>query len=282
MLVWSDVLHKLSKFSPGSQQHESSFQEVLNSLPLAQLRIGNAKPEGWDSEAFCTNLHYAYLGVHSNGTFPFSQPHICSLIRAYEMGHVKGGLQAKIVKLLKAHIPNEFPRIFGRRFRDLGMDQAAIQSFISPVMGTFSLELKPLLSALPLSTPMALIRTWSNGWFTSIRMHESIALPCIFGCDAEDNLDHYLKCDILWTLIYCCNNCKTTIFRQTIDNKACVRGLCRANLARLYTAFSTYHSLRKLHTEQITEAISSGNFNSVHETAIELIKLFLTESCLAT
>jgi hypothetical protein len=32
---------------------------------------------------------------------------------------------------------------------------------------------------------MALIRTWSNGWFTSIRMHESMALPCIFGCDAD-------------------------------------------------------------------------------------------------
>ena len=55
-----------------------------------------------------------------------------------------------------------------------------------------------------------------------------------------------------------------------------------ANLARLYTAFSTYHSLRKLHTEQITKAISSGNFNSGHETAIELIQLFLAESCLAT
>ena len=182
----------------------------------------------------------------------------------------------------KAHTPNEFPRIFGRRFRDLGMDQAAVQSFISPVMGTFSLELKPLLSSLPLSTPMALIRTWSNGWFTSIRMHESMALPCIFGCDADDTLDHYLKCDILWTLIYCCNNCKSTIFRQTIENKACVRGLCRANLARLYTAFSTYHSLGKLHTEQLTEAISSGNSNSVHETAIELIQLFLAESCLTT
>ena len=158
------------------------------------------------------------------------------------------------------------------------MDQAAIQSFISPVMGTFSLELKHLLSSLPLSTPMTLIRTWSNGWFTSIRMHESIALPYIFGCDAEDNLDHYLKCDTLWTLIYCCNNCKSTIFRQTIENKACVHGLCRANLARLCTAFSTYYSLRKLHTEQLTEAISSGNFNSVHETAVELINSSLLKA----
>jgi hypothetical protein len=77
-------------------------------------------------------------------------------------------------------------------------------------------------------------------------------------------------------------DCTTTIFRQTIESKACVRGLCPANLARLYTAFSVYHSLRKLHAEQLTEAISSGNFNSVHETAIELTKLFLADSNLAT
>ena len=82
----------------------------------------------------------------------------------------------------------------------------------------FALELKPLISSLPLSTPMALIRTWSNGWFTSVRMHEPIALPCIFGCDAGDTLHHYLKCDVLWTLIYCCTNCKTSAFRQTIEH----------------------------------------------------------------
>ena len=127
-----------------------------------------------------------------------------------------------------------------------------------------------------------LIRTWSNDWFMSIRMCDSIAFPCILGCDEEGTLDHYLKCDILWTLNYCCNNCKTAICCQTIENKACVRGLCRANLARLYTALSTDHSLKKLHTEQITEAISSGYFNLVHETAIELINFFLAESCLAT
>ena len=28
-----------------------------------------------------------------------------------------------------------------------------------------------------------------------------------------------------------------------------------------------------LHAEQLTNAVSSGNFNSVHETAIELIKI---------
>ena len=72
----------------------------------------------------------------SDGAFPSSQAHICSLIKDFDVGNVKGGLQAKIVELLKAHIPNEFPRIFRHRFRDLGMDQAAVQSFISPAICT--------------------------------------------------------------------------------------------------------------------------------------------------
>ena len=101
------------------------FDQVL--IKAIGVERGRAERSGFNSNEKVSI-------VHSNGTFPFSQPHICSLIRAYEMGHVKGGLQAKIVKLLKAHIPNEFPRIFGRRFRDLGMDQAAVQSFISPAI----------------------------------------------------------------------------------------------------------------------------------------------------
>ena len=205
---------KLSMFSTSSMR--PYFRRCLKLFFLAQLRSGKAKPEGWDSETFCSKLHDAYLGVHSNGTFPFSQTHVCLLMWEYEKGGAKGGLQAKVVTRLEAHIPNDPPCILGRRLRDLGMDRDAIQSFISTVTGTLSLELEPLLSYLPFYTPMMLIRTWSNGWFTSIVMLESIALPCIFGCDAEDSLNLYLTCDALRTLIYCCSNCKITIFFQTI------------------------------------------------------------------
>ena len=53
--------------------------------------------------------------------------------------------------------------------------------------------------------------------------------------------------------------------------------LYAAVASALYVAFSAYHSLRKLHAEQLNLAISSGNFESVHEVAIELIMLFLAE-----
>ena len=91
-----------------SMQHQTLQSMVIDSLPLAHLHPGNARPEGWDSEAFCSNLQSAYLGVHGSETFPNSRAPICSLIRDFEQGRVKGGLQAKVSLLLKSLIPNKF------------------------------------------------------------------------------------------------------------------------------------------------------------------------------
>ncbi len=38
--------------------------------------------------------------------------------------------------------------------------------------------------SLGVRTTMAAIKTWSNAWTTTTRMHEAIELPCIFGCPA--------------------------------------------------------------------------------------------------
>ena len=146
-------------------------------------------------------LHYGGR-VHSSETFPHSRAPICSLIGDFEQGRVKGGLQAKVSLLLKSHIPNEFPLIFSRRFRTLALDQASSPLLDRPIRGTFLMELKRSLNSLPNSTSMCLLRTWSNGWFTSSRMHDSKVLPCIFGCDADDSLCHYLKCEPFWTVVY--------------------------------------------------------------------------------
>ena len=42
---------------------------------------------------------------------------------------------------------------------------------------------------------LAWLKTITNGWCTSTRMHEPVHLKCIFGCrDAKDCISHYLKC----------------------------------------------------------------------------------------
>eukprot|EP00959_Pyramimonas_sp_CCMP1952_P217085 4540354-Pyramimonas_sp.AAC.1 len=45
------------------------------------------------------------------------------------------------------------------------------------------------------------IRAAFNGWTTSRRMSAVIdARPCLFGCDEEDALEHYIVCPILWAM----------------------------------------------------------------------------------
>ncbi len=35
----------------------------------------------------------------------------------------------------------------------------------------------------------------------SFRMHESDKFKCLFGCDADDKLEHYLTCHTLWSIL---------------------------------------------------------------------------------
>ena len=47
---------------------------------------------------------------------------------------------------------------------------------------------------------------------------------------------------------------------------------------RLFAAFSTYHSLRKLHSDIVSNATFSGDFELVLEAALELIMHFAPEA----
>ena len=150
---------------------------------------------------------------------------------------------------------------------------------VSPISPNYTKELKNICSPLPNSVPMCLLRTWSNGWFTSTRLHEPKILPCIFGCDAGDCLHHYLECEVLWTLVYCGFNCNVSIFvNSSNSSRACINCPKSCDVSYLYTAYSTYHSLRKLHSESIHNAISSNEFHSMHLHALELISLFKADT----
>lgn len=68
-------------------------------------------------------------------------------------------------------------------------------------------ELAAQLKKIGVRTSMAVLKKWANAWTTTCRMHEALELPCIFGChDCEDDLDHYLCCDPLWTIVGSCSS----------------------------------------------------------------------------
>ena len=46
------------------------------------------------------------------------------------------------------------------------------------------------------------MKTWTNGWITSRRMHEEATHNCLLGCrDCPDSLPHYLQCSHLYALV---------------------------------------------------------------------------------
>ena len=67
---------------------------------------------------------------------------------------------------------------------------------------------------------------------------------------------------------------------QTIPERACVHNVNLANISRLYTAYSSYHALRKLHSDLIQNAISSEDFEHVYDELLPLIHGFKADiSC---
>ena len=141
-----------------SLQHRTLQEKVIDSLPLSQLQPGRSTPDGWDSEAFCTNLLFAYQGVHSSETFPNSRPQICSLIRDWERGKIKGCLQSKIGRILQSHIPNTFISLFSRRLSDLEQLQVGASALDSSWLTKTRSELKTSLSTAPFSMAMEIGR----------------------------------------------------------------------------------------------------------------------------
>ena len=63
----------------------------------------------------------------------------------------------------------------------------------------------------PLAFKMMVIKSVCNSWITSTRFHESVILPCVFGCNflgprpphdhAGDTVYHYLRCPQLWDIL---------------------------------------------------------------------------------
>ena len=82
-------------------------------------------------------------------------------------------------------------------------------------------------------------------------MHEEHRLQCIFGCDARDELDHYLCCDPLWTAVI------STCFKGVglLWSRPLVKiGLVDPSIEWLQmtsVAFSCYHSIKFDHKADV-------------------------------
>ena len=89
------------------------------------------------------------------------------------------------------------------------------------------------------------IKTWINSWATSRRFdHDSITLPCIFGCGngCEDDLAHYIKCVILWSLVE--SKISFSLPSQSLERVGVIRPT-KQDLHLLAAIFQAYHGTKK-------------------------------------
>ena len=75
-------------------------------------------------------------------------------------------------------------------------------------------------------------------------MHESIILPCIFGCvDCRDEFRHYIVCPILWQLAKEALDIRETSF--AVGHRLCLSDVNTNKIKLLGYCHLLYHSLRK-------------------------------------
>ena len=125
-----------------------------------------------------------------------------------------------------------------------------------------------MLKKLGIKTATASIKTWANAWTTSTRIHESQCLRCIFGCDAKDDLIHYLDCDPLWTSVISCSFKRTELLWTAPLSKLGLHPPSAEWLQMNALAFACYHSLKHSHFDTLLATQESGNPDKVHDLLI--------------
>ena len=91
---------------------------------------------------------------------------------------------------------------------------------------------------------MCWFKAIGGGWTTSVRMHESVSLPCVFGClDCFDEYKHYLTCPILWQLAKEALNLMETNLQ--IGHRLCLTEVNINRIRLLGYCHTLYHHIRR-------------------------------------
>ena len=101
------------------------------------------------------------------------------------------------------------------------------------------------------------LKTWANGWCTSGRFHETVHLPCLFGCvGARDEQSHYCMCPYLYaTQSYLWHPSEGS------NNPICRLGLLRPELNCLGMVACTFSACHHLKFTNAARFQSSGDLD---------------------
>ena len=187
-----------TKTLSGFEEYSRHLFELKRAcLPLALCDSDNFSP-GWDSAPFCINLSSAYNGNLGPGCSEVPEQSLTGLIRDFEAKPTARFQGAIYDNICKHQLPDatQWHILLDRRLSGFGIENPSTEEFCTNLKAT----LCSLKSQHRKGHSLMFVKTIVNSWSTSYRYHETVRLPCIFGCEGcRDDLEHYLFCDTLWT-----------------------------------------------------------------------------------
>ena len=104
-----------------------------------------------------------------------------------------------------------------------------------------------LLHSTPSHIALSMVKTITNAWTTSSRCHDADRQPCLFGCNADDSLAHYLQCAPLLMAISIAVGDALPI--PTPDHFSLLTPPLdsRKHILRVFISFHSYHVSRSIY-----------------------------------
>ena len=92
---------------------------------------------------------------------------------------------------------------------------------------------------------MCWIKTLANAWCTSFRMHEHFLRPCLFGCPADDSLEHYVQCNNLAYVLNIVQRVPLPACGASLEGLLHLLSPSPFITHRVFLAFTLYHYIKQ-------------------------------------
>ena len=241
---------------------ERTFREHM---PFAYWSSNVLAPPCWDTPPFVSNLAAALDGSSFQSRFLRPSRDLPALLSAWKPPASAGPaarlpVQQIALRAFTSHIvKNTWIDLICRRMKTLDPNCA-----FSPASNCAE-NILECLSKCSKFVAMTWVKTISNAWTTTYRMHEQKLWTCVFGCGGcPDTTSHYLSCPLLLSLVH---EICSTAFGPSVAHRL---GLIEPDLCHIHLlsiCFSLYHTLKGQYKHTIIEAFRRQRFSEVHHQA---------------
>jgi hypothetical protein len=257
------AIRTANKTIRGWQRHVDTLRLTAEQhLSIALVASGALNGPWWDTMPCALHLECAYRGTGHFQAFSFAS---LEAKKAQKEPENKKGVQAIAFKCINQISFDSEARflLLSRRTSPLGLS-CRYTLTRTDVEKAFDCAHRSAYH-----DALAWLKTVTNAWCTSTRMHEPVHLKCIFGCkDAKDCISHYLECLILWSII---NEAFQGFVHPLPTGKLNYLEPSSNSVIVISAAFEVYHALKIGLRETVEAALACRRFDEVHRVSHKLI-----------